>query len=212
MAAFPKQDTWLIPVSCGVIRYNGGRLQRTARFGGPRLETAPPAELVAMWARINDTLRNLGPGWLFFVQTSRSAVRRAPVVPLLSSGAQLLLTEDDCVADDGRSYNGNIYYLSFILRCTKRIGWESAAGKWEGHASAESAGRNADVDRFIDRTDAVLRTIEGLASETCWLCEEEAISYSRACMTSDRQGIRRWFEIALGLLLFASCGAGGLVA
>jgi hypothetical protein len=30
-------------------------------------------------------------------------------------------------------------------------------------------------------------------------------------MTSERQGIRRWFGIALGLLLLASCGPGGLV-
>jgi hypothetical protein len=172
---------------------------------------APPAELVAMWARINASLRDLGPSWLFFVQASRGTVRRAPVVPLLSSGAQLVLTEDDRIPDNDRSYHQNIYFLSFVLRSTKPNGREDAAEGLEGQASAKSAGRNGVVDGFIHCTDAALRTIEGLASETCWLCEEEAISYSRACMTSEGQGIRRWFGIALGLMLFASCGSGGLV-
>jgi type IV secretion system protein TrbC len=212
MMALAKQDTWLVPNGCGVIRYNDGRLQRTARFSGPPLETAPPAELVAMWARINDTLRDLGPRWLFFVHTNRSAVRRTPVVSLLSSGAQLVQTEDDCVRDKGRSHHENVYFLSFVLHSTKPNGWGGAAGELEDQARAESAGRNAVVDGFIHRTDAALRTIEGLACETCWLCEEEAISYSRACMTSEGQGIRRWFRIALGLMLFASYGSGGLVS
>jgi hypothetical protein len=164
MTAFAKQDTWLVPWGCGVIRHSDGRLRRTARFGGPRLEIAPPAELVAMWARINDSLRDLGPGWLFFVQTSKSAVGRAPVVPLLPSGAQLVLTEDDCVPDSGQSHYENIYFLSFVLHSIKPNGWGDAAGELEGQASAVSAGRNAVVDGFVHRTDAALRTIEGLAS------------------------------------------------
>jgi len=212
MTAVTKQDTWLVLVGCGVVRYSDGRLQRTARFGGPPLETASPAELVAMWAGINNTLRDLGPGWLFFVQTSRGVARRAPVVPVLSSGARLLLTEDNCAPDDGHSYYGNIYYLSFVWPWVKTNGWKSAAGEWEDQASADGAGVNASVARFIDRTNAVLRTIEGLVSETCWLRDEEVLSYSRPCMASNGQGIRRWFEIALTLPIFASCGAaGGLV-
>jgi hypothetical protein len=171
MAAFAKQDIWFVAIGCGVIRYGDGRLQRTARFGGPLLEIAPPAELVAMWARINDCLRDLGPGWLFFVQASRGTVRRVPVVPLLSSGSQLVLTEDDRIPDNDCSYHENIYFLSFVLHSSKPNGWGGAAGEWEGQASAESAGRNAVVDGFIHRTDAALRSIESLACETWWLCE-----------------------------------------
>jgi type IV secretion system protein TrbE len=195
-----------MPVRCGVIRHSDGCLQRTARLGGPGLKLATPPELVATWARINDTLRDLGPGWLFFVQTSRSAIRRAPVVPLLASGAQLLLT-DDCIPDGGQSHYENIYYLSFPLRCGGNR-WRSAGAESE---SQQGIGTNGSLDEFINRTDAALRVIGNLACETHWLCEEEAISHSRACTASSRQESRHWFEIAVALLFFASCGTGGLV-
>jgi type IV secretory pathway VirB4 component len=206
MTAFVSQDTLLIPVGCGVIRSGDDRLLRTARLGGRHLEIAPPAELVAMWARISDTLRDLGPGWSFFVQTSRGTVQRAPVVPLLSSGAQLLVTEDDCAPTESDSYCNNIYYLSFVLHWfeTKRAG--NLARECEAQPSSAGAGMNASLEDFINRTDAALRTIEEVARNAYWLCEEEAIKYSRS---TARQRTFPWFEVSVAVLLLTSCGAVG---
>jgi type IV secretory pathway VirB4 component len=75
MTALHKAAEWLEAVACGVILRRDGRLQRTARLGGPDLKTAPPAELVGMWDRINDSLRALGPGWLVLIQTGRDVTR-----------------------------------------------------------------------------------------------------------------------------------------
>ena len=69
MTAFFKDQAWLASLSRGVILHTDGRLQRTACLGGLDLEAAQPAELVGMWARINDTLRTLGPEWSVLVQT-----------------------------------------------------------------------------------------------------------------------------------------------
>jgi len=206
MTAFINQDTWLIPVGCGVIRYIDGRLLRTARLGGRHLEIAPPAELVAMWARINDTLRNLGPGWSFFVQTSRSTLQRAPVVPLLSSGAQLLVTRSDCVPTESDSYCHDIYYLSFVLHRVERKRCGTLAGECESQSSSVGVGMNPGLEEFINRTDAALRTIEGVAGNACWFREEEAINFSRA---TGRQRTFPWFEVSLALLLLTSSGAVG---
>ena len=71
MRAFFKDQAWLASLSSGVILHTDGRLQRTACLGGSDLEAAQPAEVVGMWARINDTLRTLGPEWLVLVQTCR---------------------------------------------------------------------------------------------------------------------------------------------
>jgi type IV secretory pathway VirB4 component len=75
MTAFFKDHAWLASLTRGVILHADGRLQRIACLGGLDLEAAQPAELVGMWATINDTLRTLGPEWLVLVQTCRGVAR-----------------------------------------------------------------------------------------------------------------------------------------
>ncbi len=48
-----------------------------ARFRGPDLDSATPAELVAVTARLNNALRRLGSGWAVFVEAQR--VPRRPI-------------------------------------------------------------------------------------------------------------------------------------
>jgi type IV secretion system protein VirB4 len=55
----------------GVVLNKDGSFQRTARFRGPDLDSATPAELVAVTARLNNALRRLGSGWA--VSSKRSA-------------------------------------------------------------------------------------------------------------------------------------------
>ena len=52
--------------------------QRTARFRGPDLDSATPAELVGTTARLNNALRRLGSGWAIFVEASRDAANHYP--------------------------------------------------------------------------------------------------------------------------------------
>ena len=54
---------WAALVAPGVVLNKDGSFQRTARFRGPDLESATPAELVATTARLNNALRRLGSGW-----------------------------------------------------------------------------------------------------------------------------------------------------
>ena len=53
---------WAALVREGVILNKDGSFQRTARFRGPDLDSATPAELVAITARLNNALRRLGIG------------------------------------------------------------------------------------------------------------------------------------------------------
>src|SRR5262245_63380839 len=54
---------WAALVAPGVILNKDGSFQRTARFRGPDLDSATPAELVGTTARLNNALRRLGSGW-----------------------------------------------------------------------------------------------------------------------------------------------------
>ena len=69
---------WAALVDRGVVLNKDGSFQRTARFRGPDLESATPAELVAAAQRLNNALRRLGSGWALFVEASRQTAQRYP--------------------------------------------------------------------------------------------------------------------------------------
>src|SRR3546814_10378822 len=61
---------WVALVGEGIVLNKDGSLQRTARFRGPDLDSAVPAELVAVAGRLNNAFRRLGSGWAIFVERS----------------------------------------------------------------------------------------------------------------------------------------------
>src|SRR5580658_3368838 len=69
---------WAALVGKGVILNKDGSFQRTARFRGPDLDSATPAELVAITSRLNNALRRLGTGWAIFVEAQRDLANRYP--------------------------------------------------------------------------------------------------------------------------------------
>jgi hypothetical protein len=68
---------WAALIADGVVLNKDGSLQRTARFRGPDLDSATPAELVGVTARLNNALRRLGTGWAIFVEASRHSAQDA---------------------------------------------------------------------------------------------------------------------------------------
>ena len=70
---------WAALVEKGVILNKDGSFQRTARFRGPDLDSATPAELVAITSRLNNALRRLGSGWAVFIEAQRVPAHRYPV-------------------------------------------------------------------------------------------------------------------------------------
>ena len=69
---------WAALVAPGVIANKDGSFQRAARFRGPDLDSATPAELVSTTARLNGALRRLGSGWAVFVEAQRVPANRYP--------------------------------------------------------------------------------------------------------------------------------------
>src|SRR3984893_16946371 len=69
---------WAALIAPGIVLNKDGAFQRTARFRGPDLDSATPAELVGTTARLNNALRRLGSGWAIFVEASRHMAQRYP--------------------------------------------------------------------------------------------------------------------------------------
>jgi type IV secretory pathway VirB4 component len=53
---------WAALIAPGIVLNKDGSFQRAARFRGPDLDGATPAELVGTTARLNNALRRLGSG------------------------------------------------------------------------------------------------------------------------------------------------------
>src|ERR1035438_7964047 len=62
---------WAALVDEGIVLNKDGSFQRTAKFRGPDLDSAVPAELVGVAGRLNNALRRLGSGWAVFVEAQR---------------------------------------------------------------------------------------------------------------------------------------------
>src|SRR3546814_1984373 len=69
---------WAALVDEGVVLNKDGSFQRTARFRGPDLDSATPAELVSTTSRLNNALRRLGSGWAIFVEAQRHPASAYP--------------------------------------------------------------------------------------------------------------------------------------
>ncbi len=69
---------WGALVDRGIVLNKDGSLQRSARFRGPDLDSATPAELVAITSRLNNALRRLGSGWAIFIEAQREPANRYP--------------------------------------------------------------------------------------------------------------------------------------
>src|SRR6202790_5382468 len=69
---------WAALVAESVVLNKDGSFQRTARFRGPDLDSATPAELVGTTARLNNALRRLGSGWAIFFEAQRNQANRYP--------------------------------------------------------------------------------------------------------------------------------------
>ena len=69
---------WAALAGGGIVLNKDGSFQRTARFRGPDLDSAVPAELVAVAGRLNNAFRRLGSGWAIFVEAQRHGAGAYP--------------------------------------------------------------------------------------------------------------------------------------
>src|ERR1700692_3100368 len=69
---------WAALVAPGVVLNKDGSFQRTAKFRGPDLDSATPAQLIGTTARLNNALRRLGSGWAIFVEAQRAQANHYP--------------------------------------------------------------------------------------------------------------------------------------
>ena len=176
-------------VAEGVVLNKDGSFQRTARFRGPDLDSATPAELVGVTARLNNALRRLGSGWAIFVEAQRIAAQTYPHSAFPDPASALVDLERQDAFEEAGAHFESRYFLTLVwlppAEDASRVeGWlyegrsQSGVDPWEL------------LHGFVDRTNRVLQLVEGFMPEVSWLDDGETLTYLHSTISTRSQRVR----------------------
>ncbi|MCP9231761.1 conjugal transfer protein TrbE [Mesorhizobium sp. LMG 17147] len=180
---------WAALVAPGVVLNKDGSFQRTARFRGPDLDSATPAELVGTTARLNGALRRLGSGWAIFVEAQRNPASSYPDSRFPDCASALLdIERREQFGASGVLFESS-YFLTFMWLPPAEEASRMESFLYEGR---EKAGIDPWelLKTFVDRTERVLNLIEGFVPEACWLDDGETLSYLHSTISTKRHRVR----------------------
>ena len=180
---------WAALVAPGVVLNKDGAFQRTARFRGPDLDSATPAELIATAARLNNALRRLGSGWAVFVEAQRSPAESYPVSAFPDPVSRLVDEERRAQFEEAGAHFDSAYYLTFVFLPPAETAGRAEAWLYEGRGD-----RSVDwpeiLRGFVDRTDRILSLVEGFVPEAAWLGDADTLSYLHSTVSTKRHAVR----------------------
>ena len=180
---------WAALVAKGVVLNKDGSFQRTARFRGPDLDSATPAELVAITARLNNALRRLGSGWAVFIEAQRVAAQSYPSSEFPDPVSALVDAERRAQFEEEGAHFESGYFLTLLWLPPADDAARAEAWLYENRARSGADWR-ATLEGFIDRSDRVLALLEGFMPETDWLDDSETLTYLHSCISTRRQRVR----------------------
>ncbi|OJX78582.1 conjugal transfer protein TrbE [Magnetospirillum sp. 64-120] len=180
---------WAALVAPGVVLNKDGSFQRTARFRGPDLDSATPAELIGVTARLNNALRRLGSGWALFVEAQRLPSTDYPESTFPDPASALIdLERQDGFEQAGIHFESRYFLTLLWLPPAEEVG---LAESWLYEGKSKTGIDPWELLRgFIDRTDRILQLIEGFVPEIGWLDDAETLTTLHSCISTKAQAVR----------------------
>ncbi|MDJ0447408.1 conjugal transfer protein TrbE [Methylocystis sp. JR02] len=180
---------WAALASPGIVLNKDGSFQRTASFRGPDLDSAVPAELVAVAGRLNNAFRRLGSGWAIFVEAQRHAAGIYPTNRFPDAASALVDAERKADFEEAGSHFESSYFLTFVYLPPAEDAARAETWLYEGR---EKTGIDAHevLAGFADRTDRLLHLIEAFMPECRWLDDGETLTYLHGCVSTCRHRVR----------------------
>ncbi|MFG1421262.1 conjugal transfer protein TrbE [Roseixanthobacter liquoris] len=180
---------WAALVGSGIVLNKDGSFQRMARFRGPDLDSAVPAELVAVAGRLNSAFRRLGSGWALFVEAQRHEAGAYPESVFCDPASALVDAERRAGFAEVGSHFESSYFLTFSWLPPAEDAARAESWLYEGRAR-DGVDPHEALDAFADRTDRVLRLVEAFMPECRWLDDAETLTYLHDCVSTRRQRVR----------------------
>lgn len=181
---------WAALVYEGVVLNKDGSFQRTARFRGPDLDSAVPAELVAVASRLNNALRRLGSGWAIFVEAQRHPASVYPVNTFPDPASALVDAERKAQFEEEGVHYESGYFLTLLYLPPAEDAARAERFFYEGRERSTGTDAHEVLRGFLDRTDRVLQLVEGFMPECEWLDDAEVLTYLHACVSTKRHRVR----------------------
>ncbi|MFT3938093.1 conjugal transfer protein TrbE [Rhodopseudomonas sp.] len=181
---------WAALVGEGIILNKDGSLQRTAKFRGPDLDSAVPAELVAVAGRLNNAFRRLGSGWAIFVEAQRAPASNYPVSEFPDVASALVEAERRAQFEEHEAHFESDYFLTFLFLPPAEAAAQTERWLYEGRAEAADQHGHELLRGFVDATDRVLQLVEGFMPESRWLDDGQTLTYLHSTISTKRQRVR----------------------
>lgn len=180
---------WAALAGDGVVLNKDGSFQRTAQFRGPDLDSAVPAELVAVAGRLNNAFRRLGSGWAIFVEAQRHAAATYPASRFPDAASALVDAERKAGFEEAGTHFESSYFLTFLYLPPAEDAARAESWLYEGREQSGVDAREI-LRGFIDRTDRVIQLIDGFMPECTWLDDAETLTYLHGCISTKRHRVR----------------------
>jgi type IV secretion system protein TrbE len=180
---------WAALVAKSVVLNKDGSFQRTARFRGPDLDSATPAELVGVTARLNNALRRLGSGWAIFVEAQRAPSTDYPESKFPDAASALIDLERRHAFEEAGAHFESRYFLTFVWLPPPEDSSRAEAWLYEGRAQT-GLDPHELLRGFIDRTDRVLQLTQGFMPEVAWLDDVQILTYLHSTISTRQQRVR----------------------
>ncbi|HEY9213363.1 MAG TPA: conjugal transfer protein TrbE [Ancylobacter sp.] len=180
---------WAALVGPGIVLNKDGSFQRTARFRGPDLDSAVPAELVAVAGRLNNAFRRLGSGWAIFVEAQRHAASSYPSSMFPDAASALVDAERRADFEEAGIHFESSYFLTFTFLAPAEDAARTESWLFEGRDKA-GIDPHEVMRGFADRTDRLINLIDAFMPECRWLDDEATLTYLHGCVSTHRQRVR----------------------
>ncbi|WP_421699757.1 conjugal transfer protein TrbE [Ancylobacter sp.] len=180
---------WAALVAPGIVLNKDGSFQRTVRFRGPDLDSAVPAELVAVAGRLNNAFRRLGSGWAIFVEAQRHAAGTYPASTFPDAASALVDAERLADFEHAGSHFESSYFLTFTFLPPAEDAARTEGWLYEGRDKS-GLDPHETLRGFADRTDRLLNLINAFMPECRWLDDVETLTYLHSCVSTHRHRVR----------------------
>jgi type IV secretion system protein TrbE len=181
---------WAALVDEGIVLNKDGSFQRTARFRGPDLDSAVPAELVGVAGRLNNALRRLGSGWAVFVEAQRHPASQYPEGYFPDVASALVDVERRAQFEEEGAHYESDYFLTFLYLPPPEDTARAERLLYEGRDRSGDADARQVQRGFVDRCVRALGLVEGFMPELGWLDDEETLTYLHSTVSTKRQRVR----------------------
>ena len=181
---------WAALLEDGVVLNKDGSFQRTARFRGPDLDSAVPAELVAVAGRLNNALRRLGSGWAVFFEAQRRSASTYPESIFPDVASALVDAERRAQFEEEGVHFDSAYFLTFLYLPPAEESTRRERFLYEGVSKDQTHNGHEILQNFVDRTNRILQLIDGFMRDCAWLDSKETLSFLHSAISTKQQNVR----------------------